>query len=366
MIYFLINNNYHLELDIRLTKQLPGREFGLIQVPYSLNIIEESEIFSKVICFTRKIVPSLYDFVVHPFRIFSVQNEVVRKLKPAPDDILLVHTDMDLLNQYIVMLFYKANSRVFMLEDGMSTMCTYNLFPQKPPIKDKLRTLLLKKIYRFIYTDYAIFGEQLLPVMKDFIFKGVIVNYGNSILRNIPVYRLKQTKMNLNILYPRGAIFFNQPLYIWYLNENDYINYLIDLLIISNEFDPFYFKFHPSDNDLVIEKLTKIIKEKYSRIIIIEENNIAEKIIEEYPVRYAITFSSTSVLNLINRGIVPVFLNHLLNKEYPNSTFDAFDKFVESINCKVPSSLNDVNTLFNAFQDVVETSETRSLSDILS
>jgi hypothetical protein len=365
MIYFLINNNFHFDLDVKLARQLPGHELGLIQVPYSLDIIKESEVFSNITFFSQKIIGSLWGFLIHPVRNFSIQKEVRKKLKPFSDDILLVHTDMDLLNQYIIQLFYKANAKVFLVEDGTSTMSIYNLIAKKAPVRDRIRSLILRKIYRFEYTKYEIYGQQLLPVMKDHIFKGVIVNFGDSILRKIPLFKMTPVKEPFNISYEEGAIFFNQALYMWYLKEDEYISYIESLLVLSKEFNPFFFKFHPSDIEYIRKALTKIINEKFNNITIIPENDFAEKIICKYPVRYAITFTSSSALNLINKGIVPIFLTEILYKTFPDSTFEAFSQFLRSINCMTPLSLSDVRPGFRAFPDELNKPDTKSLIEIL-
>ncbi len=365
MIYFLINNNYHFDLDLKLAKQLPNYELGLIQVPYSLNIITNSDLFSKIYYFPNKITSSITDFFFHSLRILAIQKYVHQRLKPNSDDILLVHTDMDLLNQYIIQVFYNAKAKIYLLEDGTSTMCTYNLIPHKAPLKDRIKTLILHHIYKFKYTKIAVYGQQILPVMKDFVFKGVIVNFGNSIRRNIPFFKLTQVKEPIEILHENGAIFLNQGLYSWYLKEDEYISYINNLLAISENFNPFYFKFHPSDIKSVKNAITKLIVERYSNIIIIEDNDIAEILIQKYPVRYAITFNSTAALNLINKGIVPIFLNQLINNIFPNSEFTAFDQFLKSINCHVPAKLSDIKPGFSALPSAQKNINTKSIVDIL-
>lgn len=366
MIYFLVNNNYHLDLDKKLANQLSDQELGLIQVPYSLNVITESEIFSSVIYFPHKIIPSIINFFIHPFRIIDIQNMVKEKLKPNSNDILLVHTDMDLLNQYIIEIFYNAKAKIFLLEDGTATMTMYNIRPQKPNIKERIKAIILQYAYKFKYTQIANYGSYTIPVMKDFVFNGVIVNFGESILRDIPLFKIAQKKENLNIIHKSGSIFFNQPLYFFYLTEDEYLKFVSDLLQMSKNFTPFYFKFHPSDSEGFKRKMTKLIRENYTDITIIPENEIAENIVNKYPVRYAITINSTSALNLINKGLVPIFLNNLFNNAYSNENSEAFKRFLKSIDCNSPQALSEVKPGFFAFSKISDNENRQSIKTILN
>jgi hypothetical protein len=362
MIYFLVNNNYHLDLDIKLAKQLTNYELGLIQVPYSLNIIKANDTFLKIHHFPDKINISIRN----PFKIFSIQIKVAKEINPKSTDFLLVHTEMDLLNQYIIQIFYKAKAKIYLLEDGTATMNYYNIIPKPVSIKDQIREFILKKCYNFKYTEIKKYGIETIPIMKDFMFSGVIVNFGTSIKRKIPLLKLTPLKEYFEIIYKNGAIFFNQGLYLWYLKEDEYISYIEDLLAISKNFSPFYFKFHPSDTNNIKLSITKIINEKYRNIIIIPETDIAEILIDKYPVQYAITFNSTAALNLINKGIIPIFLNNLFNNSFPDSSFIVFGQFLKSIDCESPSALSDIKPGFCAFPNATKSENTKSLVNILN
>jgi hypothetical protein len=366
MIYFLVNNNYHLDLDLKLAKQLSQHKLGLIQVPYSLDIVSENLVFSKIYTFSDKIVPSIRSFFIHPYRISNTQREVKLKVHPKENDILFVHTDMDLLNQYIIQLFYENKAKIYLLEDGTATMTIYNICPLKASIKERIKTLILKHIYNFKYTKISVYGSYIIPVMKDFIFNGVIVNFGNSILRDIPLFKLSLKEEVIKDLDKNSAIFFNQPLYYWYLNELQYIDFLSDLLEISNNFVSFYFKFHPSDSNSFRAEISKLIQEKYCNITIITENDISENIIHKYPVAYAITINSTSSLNLINKGLIPVFLINLFNEAFPNENFMAFENFLKSINCYYPKELSEIRPGFCAFLEPENEENREAIAKILN
>ncbi len=366
MIYFLVNNDYHLHLDIELAKQLREFELGLIQIPYSLNTLEKSDLFIKVYNYPNRLVASIKKLLFNPLAIKRIIKKVDAELVPQKDDVLLVHTEMDLLNQHIIKKFYKAGSKIFLLEDGTATVCHYNMLSGKISFKDNFRKFLLKYFYNFDYLKFKKYGVETFPEMNDFIFKGVIVNHGDCIKRDIPLYKLKPIKEPIKFLDPNSVVFFSQAMYLWFLTEEEYILFIDDFLSTSSNFSKFYFKFHPSENDDVKNKIIKIIKERHPNVIVLNEKDIAENIIEKYPVKYAITFNSTAALNLINRGVVPIFINNMFNVIYPNDSYEAFGQFLKSIDCYSPSKLSDIKPGFAAFSIDEKEQKKDSIIDIIN
>lgn len=362
MIYFLINNNYHLDLDLKLAKQLSGYQLGLIQVPYSLNVIDNSDVFSKIFYFPERMYLSLR----HPFQIIRIKKNVDKIIIPSRDDILLVHAERDLVNQHIIQSFFNVKAKIYLLEDGTASICQYNMTPQKAPLKSRIKNLILQKVYNYKYTKIGIYGAEIIHTMHDSIFNGVIVNFGNTIKREIPLFKLISIKDSLEIIFENGAIFFNQPMYLFYLSEEEYIEYLNKILKLSRQFTPFYFKFHPSDTDNVKTSITGLINKNYTNVVIVPENDIAENLVDKYLVRYAITFTSTAALNLINKGIIPIFLISLINNAFPNPAFYAFEQFLETINCITPKSLSDIKPGFCAFPNAIKSENSNSLENILN
>lgn len=365
MIYFLVNNDYHMYMDMKLANQLSNHKLGLIQIPYSLNVIESSDLFSKIYHYPERLVASVKGILFNTAKFKSILKKVDNELNPGKNDILFVHTEMDLLNQHIIQKFYKVGAKIFLLEDGTGTMCYYNMKTGKVGFKDKFRSFSLKYLYDFKYLEIKKYGVETLPAMKDFVFNGIVVNYGETVLREIPLYKLKSNEEAINVSYENGAIFFSQAQYLWFTTEEEYIQYVESLLNISKNFSPFYFKFHPSDIEDVKEQIKQLIDKKYTNVIILNENDIAENIIIKYPVKYAITFNSTAALNLINRGIIPVFLNNMFNKLYPDDSFTVFGQFLKSIECYSPIELAEIKPGFCAFPNVKKKEINYSIIDII-
>lgn len=365
MIYFLVNNNYHVNLDMKLAKELVNYKLGLIQVPYSLDVIKESDFFSDIYIYEERLITSFKNIFCKPKKIKNIFQRVDNTLFINNSDILFVHTDMDILNQYIIQKFYQCGARVYLLEDGIATITQFNMKEDRAEWKDNLRCLLLKYIYKLKYLKIIKYGVLNQAVMEDFIFNGVIVNHGDTIKRKIPLFKLISDQKQITVVHENGAIFFNQPLYLFYLSEDKFINYLEDFLATSYNFSPFYFKFHPSDTESFKSSISELIKCKFENIKVILENDIAEEIVFKYPVRYAITISSTAAFNLMNSGIVPIYLNEMLNNRHPDEAFNAFSKFLESINCYVPKKLEEIKPGFVAFAKKNKSVDAVSLTDII-
>ncbi len=358
MIYFLINNNYHLDLDLKLADQLYDRDLGLIQVPYSLDVIEKNELFNKIICIDKKVDISIKKSIQNSLRFIKIKRFINKEISIKKNDILLIHTEIGLINLYFIQLFYRNGARIFLLEDGTATICDNNLPVNKSGYKEKIRTFILKYIYNIKHTQILNLGNQKLPRVNDYVFSGVIINYGNQINRNIPLYKLRIEKIEPNIEYDKGIMFFSQSLYMWFLSEEEYIEYIDKVLLnIHARFSPFYFKYHPSEKESVKNKLNSIIKNRYPNIKIIEENIIAEKIIENYPIKFVITINSTAALNLIKFGITPIFLNNLFLNEFPFGEGEEFAKLLITINCMSPVNLDDINPTFNAFNKLIDNTD---------
>ena len=345
MLYFLINNDFHLSFDRKFIQKINnGINISLIQVPYSLSVVEEDSLFKEIYCF-----PQIHLSFSRIFKIFRIKKLIRRSLKIKTDDILYVHSERDLTNQFIIQLFYTANAKIFLLEDGVSTMCMFNMDPGKISFKEQIKYLLLKQIFGFHLLNVGRYGIENLYTMSDEIFKGLIITIGHKINRNIKIYKVTLGDENVNNIDINGAIFLNQDYYRFISNVDEYISFVIENLIISKNFNPFYFKFHPSDSDYFKQELAIRIKDNYENIIIIYEESNFENLITTYPVANVISFNSSACFNLINSKFNPIFLNHFLEKKYPNILFKTFEIFLNSINCKYPTNLYEVTPKFISY-----------------
>ena len=366
MIYFLVNNTYHLELDLRLAEELTDKGLGLIQVPLALGPIVKHSMFNRVLCFENVKFASLTKFLRSPCAKVKIERKLDLLLQIEQSDILLVHSEIPSMNQLLIQKFYDKGAKVFLLEDGPATIVDNNWPIFETPLSNKIRTFFLRRIQGLRYSSILKIGDQNLPRMEDFIFEGIIVNYGDEINRDINLYTLRQKKEIFEIVFEKGALFLSQPLYKWYLSEDDYVNYIDEILHVSERFEPFYFKFHPSDSIKVKEAIENILVRKYSKIILIKEQETAEKLIMTYRVRYAISVNSTVLVNLVNKNITPIFLNQLFFREFPSVESESFSNFLGSFNCYSPNDYVEVRPGFKALRTDGMKRKTYSISEILN
>jgi len=346
MLYFCVNNNYDVMLDKKLIENI-DEETCLIQVPFYLDT-NDIDGFSTVIKFNNSDMLSFSRFLFHFKKILSVKEEIIEKLKITSNDILFIHTDTVLINNIIIEHFYSNKCKIYLLEDGVATMTDYNISSLKLNFIDRLRIFLFSKMYNTPNLGMVNIGVEKQLRINDNLFNGLIVTFGDKTLRKIPVYKVKLNYEKVNIEYHKGAIFLNQNFYPYYFNEEEFIDFLKEILIISARYQPFYFKFHQNDSVTMRNKIIFMIKKEYPDVSIIEENIPAEKIIKTYPVKYSITFFSTASINHLRYGLIPIFLVDLILQKKYFTELNIFKMFLDNINCKYPKMIEEINSNYNS------------------
>jgi hypothetical protein len=362
VIYFLINNNYHLDFDNPLIQELKDYQIGLILIPFRFDKNQNNlDVFSEIHEYENNVNLSFFNF----FSIKRFLNKIKNKIKVNAEDILFVHTDMVLLNQFFIYKFYNSGAKIFLLEDGTASICDFNIIPQRAKIKSRLKCLVLKYFLGFKNTNVKKYGAQDLFRIDDFYFKMMLLKYGNLTLREIPIRQLCLPGPKLDIMFPDGAIFFNSPFYLIYTNEDIYIEYLKDILFFSDRFNPFFFTFHPFDTPFFKDKIKDLFKDNFKNIQILPDG-IAEKIIKDYTTKFSISINSTASYNLMERGITPIFLNNLFLNHFSDPSFEQFKALLYSIGYVSPKSLDEVSPSFSPLENVDLTNKNRiSIKQVL-
>ena len=349
MVFFLVNNTFHLYDARILAKDLISYNCGLIQVPYSLNPIYSDQFFKKTFVFERlaytheyfndwpkKLIPNL---LKNRCKIKNIKNS----LKPEKEDILFIFTETELLNQLLVKKFKKAGCRIYLIEDGTAAYIFYNL------LSDKLskRALLLKNIIRCIYgikgyNPYVKSG-YFYPMMSDRYFSGACFFMPIIINRKIPVINLNKniiSEFNQN----SSALFLTEPLYNFYIDLETYFISIDSILsIITSKFSIVYLKSHPDEINSGVDLQIGKIAEKYPNVKVIFTKDIIENIVTALKVSYAISFFSTALKNLIFYSIEPIYLFHLIDYLEELDASKQLKLFLTTLNYNFPKSFDEIS-----------------------
>jgi hypothetical protein len=322
MIYFLINNTFHLHDVSILANDLCNHEIGLIQIPYSLNPIIKDDRFSRLFVFDRMTFLRDYhknwpiDFLRKTYNDFIKAYKIRKSIMPSPSDFLFVFTEAELLNQIIIHLFKKRGATIYLVEDGAASSIYYNIDSDRFAKKTQVIKWLFKLLYSIKGFNPFIKDGYFYPMMSETYFKALLVFFPVTVKRSIPVIKLG-IRNHINHIKNRNshnAVFLSQPIVPFYCSEDEYL-FTVDNIFskISRNFEILYLKFHPDELKNEFHKKTLEISTKYKNIIVLESENIIEDTISRLDICCSISFISTALRKLTYFEIEPVYLFHLYN-----------------------------------------------------
>lgn len=359
MIYILINNQYHIYDYDQWIEDFKNEKISLIQIPHSLIPVNQDDRFTNIYTYNR-FVKNVFSLLYFK-KIFKIHNKIRKEIFPNENDILLVYTEYEILNQFIIKIFHEAKSKILLLEDGLATMTLCNSDFKTGNIKSRIYEFILKKIYG--YKSLKIYDlPDPTPLMNDYLFNGVCVRLGISINRNIPLFNFSSNKnQKIEDLNYDKAIFINNDLYNFFCTYEDYIEILENTLkLISTQFTEIYFKFHPRESKDYIVKISSKIQQ-IPNIKILKTDEIIENQVLSIKPKFAFSFVSAALINLFHKGIIPVFLyetdyrlsNDKFVREIRNflhsinyKPINNVTKFDKSYDCGLEDNNENVKTLY--------------------
>jgi hypothetical protein len=346
MVYFLVNNNYHITDFNNLYQDIKDVNLSLVQVPHTLNKIESDERFTQIYTYNK-----FHISFVHLFTLFRKNKKNFRviddDLRIDKNDILFAYTEYDLTNQYIIDKFNKSGAKVYLLEDGAATAYLFMSIKPRVNIKCSVKALILKLLYGLYNARLLFDGNSVFPVMKDNCISGVCFYLKpEQISRNIKAYQIKNNTEKID-LQDNTVIFLNQDIYFIYDTFEHYLE-VLDIIIhqLSVSFDKFYFKFHPRETEDKINKIRKIVDKNNG--IIIEDKNAIEDIIYKYKPKYAASFFSSSLISLAFMGIQPMFLYSFISNSKNRQMLNHFDIYLNSLRYNSISSIEQINSNYES------------------
>ncbi|MBC6110548.1 polysialyltransferase family glycosyltransferase [Pedobacter fastidiosus] len=363
MIYLLVNNDYHLYDFQNLAHSFEIGEITLIKVPHNLGKGKINRTFKSE--FTYPYFFSGLKSILNYGTIKKVQGQIDDDIFPNSGDTLLVYTEYELLNQYIIQKFADVNANIWLMEDGLATMALFNMKSEKLPFKLQLLQLVMRKIYGYKNLEMIYDGANGFPIMKDLLFRGVLVSLGKKIKRKIPLIRVSKNIEKMDALKANAAIFLNEDLYNFYCDFPTYIHYLSEFLTeASANFEVLFFKFHPRETEELKKSISQILL-NYPNVIIIEQSELLiEEIIDQYRPKFAISFLSASSINLSFFGLEPVYIYHLFEQLSCNSVIDGLTAYLKSINYNFVPNLAAIRVDFNSNLKL-EGNEVKTIKEVL-
>lgn len=333
MIYFLVNNNYQLIDVYEQCQSLKSYEKSLIQIPHTLECIENKKDFKNIFTFYTPFKGAKNFFNI--FKVKKKQKEIRLKLDIDKNDILFLYTEYEILNQYIINLFKKVGAKVYVIEDGgFPTYLTYGVRNEGGlTIKQNVKLLYLKYILGYRFVQFLKYNNIIFPQIDEKYIDGVLLYLDVDIVRNIKKFLLykNQKKLKLN---DSKAIFLNEKMYDYYCSKDEYRLILEDCMCqMTRKFTKVYFKFHPRETNENQKWQLKVLKQ-YSNVEIIEEKAPIENLLEKYDAKYVFSFLSAALLNISAMGTVPVYIYHLYDKISQNNIFRQIDLILKNADYK--------------------------------
>lgn len=349
MIYFLVNNTYHL-YDARLHLgifQFNNLPVTLLEVPHSL-VEPDHDGFSDVFLFN----PFSYVNIVKSwFNAFSLIRILDKKIVPSKDDILFFYTEYEPFNQLIAARFKNAGARVYLIEDGgFATYVPFYVNLSEPlTIKERVKETVARFCPGLSVLRFHKINGLIFPWMNDRLLDGVCLYRTVKIARKIDFVLIKRPISVELICTQNSVIFLNECIYDHY---QTFENYLVGLESIvkglCEGFSVVYFKFHPRETNESRQKIKSEVLERYLKLIVIEENVAVEGIIEKYRPAVVASYFSAALLNLQEKGLEPMYLYHLIEDLRDQPIYKIVTSILTEWGYRFPSNFSTINSTYKS------------------
>jgi hypothetical protein len=310
MIYFLVNNNFHLIDAEKQLEELDDYPCGLIKIPHQLTLTP-SEKFKLQFEFP-KLISRLKDHFKF-FHILSILKSIRIQLNNIQkDDVLIIYTEYEYLNHFVVKLFKQKNAKIILIEEGIPTYISFSSTPKPVEgIKKRLLIYYLKFILGIPKTTIVNINGLASTRMSDNQFDKVLLYSDLAIKRNIPVGLLQTKEFTFHNLNEKTVIYLNENIYDLHISMEKYLEILDNILLnLSKQFQKIYFKFHPREKEFGRNEAKKIIY-NYPTVSIITDNAPVELMIQDIGAKTIVSFGAQTLLYLSNSNCRCIYIMHL-------------------------------------------------------
>ena len=334
MVYFLVNNDFHLYDVKKIASELGYENCSLISVPYRMQIPDDmpfvrSYVYKRCEFLFRQGVTKLKQlFCVHKDNI--AKRKQISNLKFNKNDILFVFTECELMNMFIIDKMYRSGGKIYLLEDGIAPYVYYTKCSDTPPRRWKL----LKYLYTVLYGIKGFLpyfsGTYMYAMMSDKYFSGACLKWDVTLKRNIKCILLKNMEDNHLVESDKQSVFFlTQPI----MQGNPEVRKKINQKCIEyclQNFKHVYVKCHPEE--IVSGYYNEIIAlcNEYEHVEYVNSTEVAENLIDYYNVGFAASLYSSTLNKLALKGIEPIYMYQFFSEL--KGLQGLLDDYLKSIN----------------------------------
>jgi hypothetical protein len=111
---------------------------------------------------------------------------------------------------------------------------------------------------------------------------------------------------------------------------------------LCKHFKEVYFKFHPREHSDIKNKIESALS-SFSNLIIIDGIQPIETTIESIRTKYAVSYVSTSLLNLIELGVQPIYIFHLMQSTSSHKVATSLKPIIQSMGIRLVESLDEIS-----------------------
>lgn len=369
MIYFLVNNDYQL-VDARnhlARLRVCGQAVKLIEVPHTLNTQDRGEGFDEV--FTIRSPLTSHGWLAAWPRYFAVAREVERRLNPAPGDTLFFYTEYELVNHFVTLLFKRKGARTVLLEDGgFGTYLPFSISETEPlSIKEKVIAWMTRRMPGLSRTRFHKVNDEVFPWLPDHAIDALATYRSVAIVRAIPVVVMAQPERARIEPIIGKVIFMNAPMYEFYQTDDQYLSGLDRILqALTAGFTQVSFKFHPREQEVWTSRIRKLLNDRHPTVRVIEERQGIEHLLAQERPEVLASYFSTTLLNLGNSGVQPLYLYHLIGELAAQKFFRRASDLLTQWKYRFVKSFPDARTGYRSGLDELETPPGSTICNLLA
>ncbi len=339
-IFFLVNNNFHL-IDVRShLSDLKLAEVHLICIPHTLDRIGTIAGVKEIHYFDSPFIGSGSIFNV--VKVRQREKEISASLQFSPSDTLLIYTEYEPLNHYVACLMKKNGGSVYVLDEGLGTYLTFSQDSDlRMPLKQTFKLLWSRYVLHYSM-KYLYLNQMIFPQMRDELFDGLLTYRNFNCVRDIPLVRIKKPDVKKLDLDNDTCIFINGDIYNFYTSWSSYIEELVEIMEqLCVNFKNVYFKFHPREPQDIRDKIAAVLS-VYDNLTVLQGTGPVEMCIEQLRAGYAVSYVSTSLLNLASYGVQIAYIFQLMPSTSNSDLSVSLASVFRSLGIRLVEHLRDI------------------------